>query len=129
EVDAIDRAPGIFSARHAGDVATSRQNIDKLLNELARKVVAPPPSGKLSAARFRCVLALARDGELIDTFEGVIEGIIVDQPRGAHGFGYDPVFLPNGFSQTFAELSAEIKNRISHRAKAVAAFLRSSRPL
>jgi len=116
EVDALDGAPGIFSARYAGDQATDQANVAKLLGELAQRNVPE----KKRTARFRCVIALACDGELLGTFEGVAEGVIVDPARGAGGFGYDPVFVPNGFDQTFAELPVETKNRISHRAKAIA---------
>jgi len=70
------------------------------------------------AARFRCVLALAQYGKLLKTFEGVVTGEIAEVPRGTHGFGYDPVFVPAGFDQTFAELALEVKNQISHRARA-----------
>jgi XTP/dITP diphosphohydrolase len=68
------------------------------------------------------VIALARNGKVLNTFEGVVEGNIVDLPRGRNGFGYDPVFQPNGFEQTFAEMAPELKNKISHRAKAIAAL-------
>jgi XTP/dITP diphosphohydrolase len=112
EVDALDGAPGVFSARYAGPNATDQENVDKLLAELREK--------EPRTARFRCVIALARAGELLGTFEGVAEGVIVDLARGSAGFGYDPVFMPKGFEQTFGELSAAIKNRISHRAKAIA---------
>ena len=71
------------------------------------------------SARFRCVIALARQGELLGTFEGIVEGTIVERARGSHGFGYDPIFVPHGFEETFAELPAEVKNAISHRAKAL----------
>ena len=74
------------------------------------------------AARFRCVIALARNGKLLGTFEGVVEGKAVDPPRGTGGFGYDPVFQPAGFTLTFAEMPPELKNKISHRAKAIAAL-------
>jgi len=114
EVDALDGAPGIYSARYSGRDATDEQNVTKLLNELARRSVPPPKR----TAQFRCVIALARAGKLLDTFEGKVEGIIVDQPRGKNGFGYDPIFVPNGFDRTFAELPAETKNEISHRAQA-----------
>ena len=114
EVDALDGAPGIHSARYSGQDATDQQNVDKLLSELARRNVSPPKR----IARFRCVIALARDGKLLKTFEGIVDGIIVDLPRGEHGFGYDPIFVPNGFDRTFAELPAETKNEISHRAQA-----------
>ena len=114
EVDALQGAPGIYSARYAGQKASDTQNVEKLLGELAREDV--PASQR--TARFRCVIALARDGELLGTFEGVMEGVIVDLPRGRGGFGYDPVFLPEGSDRTFAELPVEFKNRISHRAQA-----------
>jgi XTP/dITP diphosphohydrolase len=110
EVDALDGAPGVFSARYAGENATDRENIGKLLRELSQT--------RNRAARFRCVLALARNGEVLKTFEGGVDGMIVDLPRGSRGFGYDPVFVPAGFDQTFAELAPEVKNRISHRARA-----------
>ncbi len=112
EVDALGGAPGIFSARYAGANASDRENVAKLLRELSGK--------RERSARFRCVIALARDGELVRTFEGTVEGVIVDLARGEGGFGYDPVFQPNGSDKTFGELRAEIKNRISHRAKATA---------
>ena len=115
EVDALDGAPGIYSARYSGRDATDEQNVDKLLSELARRNV---PASKRTA-RFRCVIALARSGELLNTFEGIVEGVIIDRPRGERGFGYDPVFVPKGFDRTFAELPAETKNEISHRAQAV----------
>lgn len=118
EVDALGGAPGIYSARYAGEKANDEQNIDKLLRELAPRTA----SGNERSARFRCVIALARDGRLLGTFEGIVEGTIVDLPRGKRGFGYDPIFLPKGFDKTFGELPAEIKNRISHRAKAIAAL-------
>ena len=73
----------------------------------------------MPSARFRCVLALAEGGKIIDTFDGVVEGAIVKEPRGTGGFGYDPVFQPTGFTRTFAELPAEEKNRMSHRANAI----------
>jgi XTP/dITP diphosphohydrolase len=116
EVDALQGAPGIYSARYAGEKATDAQNVAKLLTELTRR--APGPH----AARFRCALALARRGEVLGTFDGVVEGIIVSAPRGRAGFGYDPVFQPLQYNQTFAELSATEKNRISHRARAIRAL-------
>jgi XTP/dITP diphosphohydrolase len=114
EVDALDGAPGVFSARYAGPRATDAENIARLLSEL-RAVLKE----ELPAARFRCVLALAQNGEVLGTFEGAIEGVIVASPRGDLGFGYDPVFQPNGFARTFAELLAAEKNQISHRARAI----------
>ncbi|MEP7015934.1 MAG: RdgB/HAM1 family non-canonical purine NTP pyrophosphatase [Verrucomicrobiota bacterium] len=114
EVDALNGAPGIYSARYAGPKATDQQNIDKLYRELAQAGSAGDRS-----ARFCCVLVLARDGQLLRTFEGGVEGTIVDPPRGMGGFGYDPIFQPEGFDQTFGELPVETKNGISHRARAV----------
>ena len=118
EVEALGGAPGIFSARYAGQNASDKENIDKLLSELARRDV---PLDQRSA-RFRCVIALAREGKLLGKFEGIVEGLIVDLPRGSRGFGYDPIFLPNGFDKTFGESPIELKNRISHRARAIRAF-------
>ena len=90
---------------------------EKLLRELA--ALSPAPSRR---ARFRCVLALARRGELIDTVEGSVEGNITELPRGGDGFGYDPVFVPAGFDHTFAEMPGALKNQLSHRARAVEAL-------
>ena len=115
EVDALDGAPGIFSARYAGETATDKENIEKLLGELVRTGVEETKR----SARFRCVIALARQGELLGTFEGIVEGAIVERPRGLNGFGYDPIFVPRGFEKTFGELLPEVKNTISHRAKAI----------
>ena len=118
EVDALGGAPGIYSARYAGENASDEQNIDKLLRGLAARNI----SDAQRTARFRCVIALAREGKLLGMFEGIAEGAIVDLPQGERGFGYDPIFLPKGFDKTFGELPAEVKNRISHRAKAIAAL-------
>lgn len=126
EVDALNGAPGVYSARYAGENARDQQNTDKLLRELTTRQVLPD----LRSARFRCVIALTRDGKLLRTFSGVIEGKIVDPPRGHRGFGYDPVFQPNECELTFAEMTEERKNRISHRALAAAQlreFLRTAR--
>ena len=118
EVDALGGAPGIYSARYAGANATSRDKIDKLLRELARVHA----TGDGRCARFRCVVAMARNGDLLGIFEGTVEGRITDTARGDAGFGYDPIFVPDGFEQTFGELSAQVKNAISHRAKAIRAL-------
>jgi XTP/dITP diphosphohydrolase len=118
EVDALGGAPGIFSARYAGANATERDKIDKLLRELAR--VRATADGR--RARFRCVVALARNRNLLGTFEGTVEGRITDKARGDSGFGYDPIFIPEGFKQTFGELATEVKNTMSHRAKAIRAL-------
>ena len=114
EVQALGGAPGIYSARYAGKKSTDAANVEKLLQELRN--VTP------RAARFRCVIALARSGKILRTFAGVVEGEIVEEPRGDAGFGYDPVFRPAGFKQTFAEMPPAAKNGISHRAKAVMAL-------
>ena len=118
EVDALGGAPGIYSARYAGANATERDKIDKLLRKLAQ-VRATEDERR---ARFRCVVALARNGNLLGTFEGIVEGRIADEVRGDYGFGYDPIFIPEGLEQTFGELPTEVKNAISHRAKAIRAL-------
>jgi XTP/dITP diphosphohydrolase len=114
EVDALDGAPGVYSARYAGPGAKDSDNIARLLSELRKLSVDGP-----YPARFRCVLAVACDGKLLDTFEGVVEGVIVEPPRSTGGFGYDPVFQPAGLAETFGEIAPEKKNRISHRANAI----------
>jgi XTP/dITP diphosphohydrolase len=118
EVDTLNGAPGIYSARYGGANATDRDKINKLLGELAR--VRAKEDGR--RARFRCVVALACDGNLLGIFEGIVEGKIADEVRGDAGFGYDPVFVPDGFDQTFGQLATEVKNTISHRAKAIRAL-------
>ena len=115
EVDALGGAPGIYSARYAGPDASDHEKIEKLLEQLGR-VGAPKDARR---ARFHCVLALARKGEVLGMFEGVVEGQITDRPRGSHGFGYDPIFIPNGFQRTFGELEPAEKNQLSHRARAL----------
>lgn len=116
EVDLLGGAPGVFSARYAGADATDQQNIEKLQKEWQNRSAS---GSDRPAARFRCVMVLARAGEFICAVEGVVEGTIVDPPRGLGGFGYDPVFQPVGYDRTFGELPAEIKNQISHRARAI----------
>lgn len=118
EVDALGGAPGIYSARYAGANATEKEKIGKLLRELVR-VRATDDARR---ARFRCAVALARNGKLLGTFEGIVEGKIANEARGDSGFGYDPIFVANGFEQTFGELPGEVKNTISHRAKAIRAL-------
>jgi len=115
EVDALDGAPGVRSARYAGPSADDAGNIQKLLHTL-RDV----PSGK-RGAQFRCVLALysPTDGRT-ETFEGCWRGMIADEPVGCGGFGYDPIFFLPDLGMTVAELSPEVKNRLSHRAQAAA---------
>jgi len=112
EVDALSGRPGVFSARYAGEDATYQDNLEKLLEELAG--VAP----KDRKAQFRTVVALV-SGDDTHTFEGVCPGVILSKPRGDKGFGYDPVFQPEGYNQTFAELDPGVKNEISHRGRAI----------
>ena len=122
EVDVLNGAPGIFSARYAGENATDVDNRHQLLKELSRI----EPNAPSHSARFRCVMALAKQGRVIGCFDGTVEGWIISQEKGIGGFGYDPLFVPEDFSETFAQLSEEIKNRISHRGRAlekVRAFL------
>lgn len=110
EVEALDGKPGVLSARYADEGHDFEANIDKLLVELQNK-----PNRK---ARFRTVIALIiNNSEYL--FEGIVEGEIINERKGKQGFGYDPVFLPSGFDQTFAEMPLSIKNKISHRAKAI----------
>ena len=129
EVDVLGGLPGIRSARYAGAKATDEQNRQRLLLELARlSHMAEEPM----TARFRCVMAVAEAGKVLRTFSGHVEGRIVLAEAGAGGFGYDPLFIPEGYSQTFAELDADTKNRLSHRARAmqqVIAWLASSNSL
>jgi len=113
EVEALGGAPGIHSARYSE--GTDADRIGKLLKELQGK--------ENRRARFVCVIAIAFNGAVIETFRGEVAGVIIDTPRGTHGFGYDPVFVPDGYDHTFGELSADVKDTISHRAKAVHAAI------
>ncbi|MEO7167352.1 MAG: RdgB/HAM1 family non-canonical purine NTP pyrophosphatase [Chthoniobacterales bacterium] len=126
EIDSLGGAPGIYSARYAGEKATDAANRQKLLAELALL-----PAGASRAARFRCILVLARADGVVATFEGAVHGHILLEERGTDGFGYDPIFQPDGFEQSFAEISPAEKNAISHRAMAAAklrTFLRATSP-
>jgi XTP/dITP diphosphohydrolase len=116
EVDALDGAPGVRSARFAGETATDANNNSLLLSRLANLPDAT------RTARFRCVLALSQNGTLVQTFDGAVEGRVIESLRGPGGFGYDPLFIPDGFEKTFGELPAEVKNSISHRSRALAKF-------
>lgn len=108
EVDVLDGAPGVYSARYSGGGA--EENMTKLLHNLTGKTER--------GAQFRTVIALLiRDDTHL--FEGIVRGTIIEERRGEGGFGYDPIFVPNGYDKTFAELGSEVKNRISHRAQAV----------
>lgn len=113
EVDALEGRPGVLSSRYAGQHADDRENVVKLLSALGGV-----PAEKRTA-RFRCVMVLLGPAGETVTAEGVCEGRIGFEPRGEGGFGYDPVFIPEGFAETFAELDAGMKNRISHRGLAL----------
>lgn len=111
EVFFLNGRPGVYSARYAGINATDDENNRKLLEEM--RGVAPRRRG----AQFRAVLALFSKG-IEKTSEGICPGALAELPRGTNGFGYDPIFIPNGFRKTYAELIAEEKNKISHRSRA-----------
>ncbi len=111
EVDALGGAPGVRSARYAGPGANDADNRARLLRELA--------GIETRAARFRCVMAVAESGVVLATFEGAVEGKIIERERGGGGFGYDSLFVPQGFDETFGELPAATKNQLSHRARAL----------
>jgi XTP/dITP diphosphohydrolase len=113
EVDALAGRPGILSARFAGENASDKENNEKLL-ALLRDVPE-----RRRQARFVCVIAIANPEKVIDVVEGSCAGTIVSRERGSGGFGYDPLFQPVEYHKTFAELSPEVKNRISHRARAM----------
>ena len=110
EVLALNGAPGVYSARYAGQQKNNLKNTEKLLHELK--------GIKNRNAQFRTVITLMSSNDTLQ-FEGIVEGAIVDEPKGDKGFGYDPVFIPNGYQKTFAELSSNEKNKISHRANAI----------
>jgi XTP/dITP diphosphohydrolase len=121
-VDALGGAPGIFSARFAGPNASDADNRVKLLHELL-----PYPTPLQRSARFQCTLALAREGQVGSLFNGVIEGHILDTESGQGGFGYDPLFVPEGHADSFGVLPESVKNAISHRSRALAAFVQWTR--
>lgn len=115
EVDALQGRPGIHSARYAGPGAGDRGNLEKVLTELA----AAGAQGPTRRARFQCVLVLARGAEKVAAFSGSVEGRMAEQVEGAGGFGYDPAFIPEGYEETFGQLPPEVKNGMSHRARAL----------
>ena len=115
EAYALGGRPGVYSARYAGEDATDADNRVKLLHELD----ASGARGKERSGRFRCVMALAENGQVIGTFDGAVEGIIINQEKGEGGFGYDPLFVPEGHCETFAQLPASVKNSMSHRGRAL----------
>ncbi len=122
EVEALSGAPGVHSARFAGPDADDAENRFLLIQKLRNL------GGQDFAARFRCVMVLASQGELLGSFTGTIKGKVILEERGESGFGYDSLFVPQGYTETFGELQAEIKNSLSHRGRALAKvleFLRS----
>lgn len=112
EVDALDGAPGVWSSSYGGEEGNHAKNNSRLLREMAGK--------SDRRARFRCTMLLAKRGEEAGHFTGVVEGRIIEDARGTAGFGYDPLFIPEGHDQTFAELGDEVKNTLSHRSRALA---------
>ena len=114
EIDALNGAPGVYSARYSGEPKNDKRNLEKVLTELGNETKRN--------ARFRTVIAFIYNGEL-NCFEGICEGTIRNETAGNSGFGYDPIFEPKGYDKTFGELPTGIKNRISHRAKAMILFL------
>lgn len=114
EVDALGGEPGVYSSRYGGEDGNDRLNNEKLMSKLAK--LSPSAS---RSARFRCVMVIAKDGQRLAHFSGSVEGRIIDAPKGGHGFGYDPLFIPEGYEETFAELDSSVKNTLSHRARAL----------
>ncbi|HZW63484.1 MAG TPA: non-canonical purine NTP diphosphatase [Flavobacteriaceae bacterium] len=114
EVDALNGEPGVYSARYAGEQCNANDNMNKLLDKLAHT--------KNRKAQFKTVIALTLNGKL-HTFTGLCEGNITLEKKGTQGFGYDPIFQPNGYTQTFAELDLELKNKIGHRGKAISKLI------
>jgi len=110
EIEALGNEPGVYSARYAGEGRNATDNMLKVLGKLKNEINRK--------ARFRCVISLIINGEE-KQFEGIVDGKILDEKHGVAGFGYDPIFMPDGFSQSFAEMSAEEKNQVSHRGRAV----------
>lgn len=115
EVDALGGAPGVWSSSYGGEEGNHAKNNERLMKEMAGK--------KERAARFRCTLVLAKDGEEKAVFTGIVEGGIAGSPSGNGGFGYDPLFIPDGHEETMADLGAAIKSTLSHRAEAIHAFV------
>ncbi len=115
EVDALGGAPGVWSSSYGGEEGDHPRNNARLLLEMAGK--------SDRRARFRCTMVLARGGRELAHFSGTVEGRIIEEARGAKGFGYDPLFIPDGHENTFAELGEEVKNTLSHRSRALVQVL------
>ena len=111
EVDALDGAPGVYSSSYGGEEGNHSLNNQRLMKEMEGR--------EPRTARFRCTMVLARDGREEAHFSGTVEGRLIKELRGSQGFGYDPLFIPEGHEQTFAELGPEVKSGLSHRARAL----------
>ena len=122
EVEALRGAPGVLSARYSGAAESAAPDADARNNEKLLRELGPLPAAQ-RRARFRCSLALAREGRVLGSFEGQVEGVVADVPRGSGGFGYDPLFMLPELGRTFAELAPEEKLRYSHRGRAFRAML------
>ncbi len=118
EIEALNNEPGVYSARYAGEDSSDTENLNKVLSKLDKA------SKKSRKARFVCVMAVSNEqGKTQFIAEGICSGRIVEKPAGYNGFGYDPIFIPDNFDQTFGQLSEDIKQKISHRAKALEKIL------
>jgi len=111
EVDSLGGAPGVYSSSYGGEEGNHAKNNARLLKEMTGR--------KGHSARFRCVMVLAKGGEVLETFQGKVEGRILDKAQGDGGFGYDPLFMPTGHHVSFAELGIDRKNELSHRSRAL----------
>ena len=120
EVDALDGAPGVFSARYGGIPSSPEKNNTKLLEELKR---VGAETSEQRRARFRCVLVLAKEGQVLASFDGTCEGTLTTEPKGTQGFGYDPLFVPQTYTWTFGQLTEKTKTILSHRGRALKKFL------
>lgn len=119
EVDALNGAPGVWSSSYGGEEGNHHQNNLRLIADMTDK--------ESRTARFRCTLVLAMKGKEIAVFHGTVEGKIATTPSGDKGFGYDPLFIPDGYQETFATLDQSVKNHLSHRARAIQSFVSSFR--
>lgn len=116
EVDALGGAPGVWSSSFGGEEGNHAKNNARLIEEMKGKADR--------RARFHCTMVLAKDGREQADFSGTVEGRIIESPRGRHGFGYDPLFVPDGYDQTFSELGENVKSSLSHRSRALTKALR-----
>ena len=117
EVDVLDGRPGVWSSSFGGEEGNHARNNLRMMEELRRAGVKP---GDRPSARFRCVMVLAGNGRVLAEFSGSVEGYMLTEPAGEGGFGYDPLFVPEGYDRSFAQLPMEVKNSMSHRARALA---------